>query len=298
MFSKDESYLSPLLNFLVLFLDFPLLDCLSGTPPPKGWTKSRQSWNSFCFSAELKRVEGFLSVQEKEALKTERRRENHPLDSSQEPLVSVIIPTYNRPDLLVNRSVPSVLNQTHKNLELIIVGDQCSSRTEELLKTIDDRRIKFINLPQRGNYPEMPFFRWLVAGVTPANRGLLESKGEWIAHLDDDDEFSPDHIESLLCEASAKNLEMVYGKVRSENPDGSWVELGSSPLEGGSICRSAALYKGYLKGFLYDLNSWDKAEPADYDLWRRMKRAGVRIGFLNYIVGVHYKERTNIKKTC
>jgi glycosyltransferase involved in cell wall biosynthesis len=141
----------------------------------------------------------------------------------------------------------------------------------------------------------MPFLRWYVAGVAPMNKGLLESKGDWIAHLDDDDEFSPDHIESLLRVALDNNLEMVYGKVNSETQDGHWIELGSSPLECGNICRSAALYKGYLKSFSYDINSWKKAEPADFNLWRRMKRAGVRVGFANIIVGSHYKERTSIK---
>jgi len=228
-------------------------------------------------------------------LTSARKRETQEVECV-EPLVSVVIPTYNRAEILLTRSVPSVLNQTHNNLELIVIGDYCTDDTEKILKANPDPRIRFINLPKRGEYPKEPFLRWCVAGVTPVNVGLKESKGQWITHLDDDDEFSPNHIEALLKFALNNNFEMVYGKVKNEKPDGTWSELGGSPLELGNICRSASLYRAYLKNFSYDINSWKKGEPADFNLWRRMKRAGVRIGFLNMIVGTHYKEKTRIRQ--
>jgi len=182
-------------------------------------------------------------------------------------------------------------------LELVIVGDHCTDGTEELLKKIDDPRLRFINLPERGCYPNEALLRWYVAGVAPVNVGLMASRGEWIAHLDDDDEFCVDHIETLLRFALRNDYEMVYGIVKNENFDGSWSTLGRSSIELGNICRSAAMYRGYLRVFLYDIKSWQKGEPADFNVWRRMKSAGVRMGFLNKFVGFHYKEQSalNVK---
>jgi hypothetical protein len=295
IFTCDKTLLSPLLNFLTIFLDFPFPDSLVKRPP-EGWTKSQLSWISFTFFTCINKSASYLSSQEKTNLNLVRYRYNQSPHLSAEPLVTVIIPTYNRAKILLSRSVPSVLNQTYKNIELIVVGDHCIDGTEKLLESYPDSRLRFINLPKRGEYPKTPLLRWLVAGVSPVNVGLKESKGEWIAHLDDDDQFSQNHIKELLNFALQNNFEMVYGKVRNQNSDSSWRELGCPNIELGNICRSASLYRGYLKCFSYDVNAWKKGEPADFNLWRRMKRSNVRMGFLNMVVGLHYEERSRILK--
>ena len=86
------------------------------------------------------------------------------------PLISVVIPTYNRGVILTERTIPSVLKQTYQNFEIIIVGDHCTDNTEELIGNINDNRIRFYNLPKRGTYPINPHHRWLVAGAVPANQ--------------------------------------------------------------------------------------------------------------------------------
>jgi glycosyltransferase involved in cell wall biosynthesis len=212
------------------------------------------------------------------------------------PLVSVVIPTYNRCKLLSERAVPSILKQTYQNFEIVIVGDHCNDDTEELLRKIGDDRIKFCNLPTRGKYPKDPSKRWFVAGAVPANECLRLAKGEWIASLDDDDEFSPDHLEVLLDHAQRHELEMVYGVVQMEKEPGKWSNLGSSPLSCGQISRMATLYHSRLKFFKYDTQAWKNEEPADWNLWRRMKQAGVKIGFVNAVVGRHYLEKQNSHK--
>jgi cellulose synthase/poly-beta-1,6-N-acetylglucosamine synthase-like glycosyltransferase len=73
-----------------------------------------------------------------------------------EPLVSVLIPTYNRRKLLTERSLPSVLKQTYQNLEIIIIGDHCTDDTWEKMEEFNDKRIKFYNLPERREYPDDP----------------------------------------------------------------------------------------------------------------------------------------------
>jgi glycosyltransferase involved in cell wall biosynthesis len=209
-------------------------------------------------------------------------------------LVSVVIPTYNRARLLSERAVPSILNQTYQNFEIVIVGDHCTDDTEEQLRKINDDRIKFHNLPKRGNYPSDPEKRWFVAGVVPNNKGIELAKGNWIANLDDDDEFSPNHLEVLLKYALSHKMEMVYGVVQKEEKPGIWLNLGSYPLECGHISRLSSLYHSRLKIFKYDLQAWKNSEPADWNLWKRMKKAGVRIGFVDEIVGRHYLEKQQI----
>jgi len=215
----------------------------------------------------------------------------------QEPLVSVIIPTYNRAKLLSERTIPSVLRQTYRNFELIIVGDHCTDNTEELVKKFHDKRIRFFNLETRGKYPKKPLYRWTVAGSVPRNKGLELARGEWIAPLDDDDEFSEDHLEILVGHALKTGSELVYGVALMEIEPGRWVNIGSFPLRDCHVCHLSVLYTSKIRFFKYDVNAWKYFEANDWNLWRRMKEAGVRIGFVDKVVGKHYLEKTTIKKT-
>lgn len=226
----------------------------------------------------------------KELLKEARR--NFEDDLSNNPLISVIIPTYNRAELLVRQAIPSVLKQTYRNFELIIVGDHCTDDTEQRVKEFKDDRIKFVNLPERGKYPERPWDGWMVAGSIPRNAGLELASGKWIAPLDDDDEFSEDHLETLLSHAVQSHYEMVYGVIQMEMEPGKWINCGSLPLRFRHICHQSVLYHSKLKFLKYNVNAWKYNEPDDWNLWRRMKEAGVRIGFIDRIVGKHYLETT------
>ena len=66
---------------------------------------------------------------------------------AKEPLVSIRVATYNRAKILTERTIPSFLNQTYKNIEVVIVGDHCPDDTVERIKKIKDKRVKFYNLP-------------------------------------------------------------------------------------------------------------------------------------------------------
>lgn len=101
------------------------------------------------------------------------------------PLVSIIMATYNRAHT-INRAVDSVLNQTYKNFELIIIDDGSTDNTLEILKKYDDPRIRiYINETNKG--------------VTAAkNRGFKQIKGEWFGPFDSDDELKPYAIETLM----------------------------------------------------------------------------------------------------
>lgn len=103
------------------------------------------------------------------------------------PKVSVIIPTYNRADLLP-RTIESVLNQTFKNFELIIVDDGSTDNTEEVVKEFQERdeRVRYIWQENSGG------------AAKPKNNGIKNSRGDYIAILDSDDEWLPDKLVKQL----------------------------------------------------------------------------------------------------
>ena len=238
---------------------------------------------------------GIIALRERQLLLHARRSFECQREQPQRPLVSVTIPTYNRGRLLAVRTLPSVLNQTHENLEIVIVGDCCEDDTEERIARLADPRIRFCNLPERGRYPEHPLHRWMVAGSVPVNRALQLARGEWLAYLDDDDVFTPDHIETLLAFAVRGDYELVFGRHKYEKAPGVWAEHGGPRMPTGHlrarrddtvVPHSSVMYRSYLRSFEYLLHSWRYGLPADYLLWRRMGRAGVRAGFLDQVVSL------------
>ena len=107
------------------------------------------------------------------------------------PKISVIIPTYNRPHL-IGRAIKSVLNQTYQNFEIVVIDDSPNDETEKVVKSFNDIRIKYTRNKIRRNF----------SGAK--NQGVKESSAdsEYIAFLDDDDEYFP-----LFLEKTIKNLE-------------------------------------------------------------------------------------------
>ena len=94
------------------------------------------------------------------------------------PLISVVIPTHNRSNLLV-RAINSVLDQTYKNVEIVVVSDGSTDETKSVVEELmeKDDRIRFIEYhPARG-------------GNVARNMGVEAASGEYVAFLDDDDEW-------------------------------------------------------------------------------------------------------------
>lgn len=211
---------------------------------------------------------------------------------SAEPLVSVIIPTLNRARLILERALPSVLEQDYENWELIIVGDAMEEEQAALLNGIRDSRIRFFNLRTRGRYPRQPGPRWCVAGIKPMNFGLRVARGDWITHLDDDDEYTDDHISALLKLARSRRVEWSHGKVLFvDERGGPGVVLGQAQPAFGRISRISSLYIGPLKTFRYDMGCWRYFYPGDWDLWERFLDMGVSHAHLGLVVGTHYESK-------
>lgn len=114
-------------------------------------------------------------------------------------LVSVIIPTYHRTDIIKN-AIDSVREQTYRNWELLVVDDYGTDFLEEYLKKEygEDSRIKYkCNTREKG-----------VSGAR--NTGILEAQGEYIAFLDSDDIWDKNHLEALLESMILENINMGF----------------------------------------------------------------------------------------
>lgn len=217
-----------------------------------------------------------------------KRYENRNTYPCINPLVSIRIPTHNRCELLVNRAICSVLKQTFKNWELVIAGDHCIDKTEEVLSKISKEfkvPITWSNLPERSREEQElikdPKIRWFMGPVRATNEATRLCGGEWVAHLDDDDIWTLDHLQTMLDFANKGNYEMV-----SSAYEGNGKKVEAEDGIGG--CQTWLMRKYIAEIFQYDPKCYKKKwnKVSDLDVAERMRKAGVRIGYLNYITAI------------
>lgn len=112
-------------------------------------------------------------------------------------LVSIIMPSWNTGQFIAE-SIESVINQTYKKWELIIVDDCSTDNTDEVLALFDDERIKYFKNEKNSG-----------AALT-RNKALREAQGEWIAFLDSDDLWKPQKLEHQLEFMKKNNVFFSY----------------------------------------------------------------------------------------
>ena len=205
-------------------------------------------------------------------------------------LVSVIIPTHNREASIVLRAVNSVLNQTYKDIELIVVDDSTDEYPEkkevEIAVHAASSTIQYIKNDNKG-------------ASAARNTGLQNAKGSYVAFLDDDDEWLPMKIEKQIKGFIDNSIALVYcwtriyddlGNVyiKSNKKSGNYLD---AILEGNFIGGSSnPLIK---KTCIFEVGGFDIDMQAsqDYDLWIRLaKRYSI-----NYIdeVLLNYNAHSN-----
>jgi glycosyltransferase involved in cell wall biosynthesis len=206
--------------------------------------------------------------------------------SSPAPTVTVILPTYNRADLLP-RALESVLAQTFRDFELLVVDDGSTDSTAELVKKYSDSRIRLLSQPSN-------------MGVSAArNRGLREARGELVAFIDSDDEWLSRKLEeqvSFFREAE-NDVGLVYcGSWTTGDPGGErrdvprWEgELGeiltlSNPIH----ATSGVMVR---RNVVKEVGFFDEEIPAieDFDYWTRIARR-YRVGSMEEVL-VRYDDR-------
>ena len=200
-----------------------------------------------------------------------------------DPLVSVTVATVGRPALL-ERALPSLLAQSHANLEVIVVGDAAPPELTESIAAIGDRRVRYTNLSQRITAHEDARRHWLVGSTMARNEAARRTAGRWVLHFDDDDHLRPGAVAAMLEIAREQRAEVVYGGFEEHRPDGSSsVGLGFPP-QLGCFSWAGALVHGGLRFFERELVAADLEMPGDMYLLERMLRTGVRFAPLEEVV--------------
>lgn len=105
-------------------------------------------------------------------------------DSAERPLFTVVIPTFNRRDVTVE-AVRSALDQTVRDIEVIVIDDGSTDGTASAVAAIGDERLHVIVQPNAG-------------AAAARNRGIAYARGRYVAFLDSDDRFFPEHLADLL----------------------------------------------------------------------------------------------------
>ncbi len=206
-------------------------------------------------------------------------------------MISVIIPTYNRTRLLMERAIPSVFAQTEPNWELLVVGDGTEQATVDAVTAIDDPRVRFWNLAHDA-YPTDHSAAWGLYGLTALNFGLDWARGEWISVLNDDDEFTPDHHELLLTVARQyPEAEFIYGMsdtYKGDPPEDIGQLYGQYPPGDGKVTQGSYIYKRSLE-FRYRHDCHTRNMNGDADMWTRMYAANVNFLFVERVVHHYYR---------
>jgi glycosyltransferase involved in cell wall biosynthesis len=156
---------------------------------------------------------------------------------AQAPLVSVVIPTRGRPDL-VTRAVRSALAQTVREIEVIVVVDGPDPATREALAGCDDARLCVVELDASGG------------AAAARNVGVRHARGEWTALLDDDDEWRPEKLATqlALADASPLPLPIVATRLLVRTPRAEFVLPRRLPEAGQPASEYLAVRRGLFHG--------------------------------------------------
>ena len=200
------------------------------------------------------------------------------------PSVSIILPTYNRYGYFLERAVQSVIRQSYKNWELIVVDNNSSDGTLKYLKSIKNNNISILSINNDGNI------------ARSRNLGIKNASGDFIAFLDSDDFWEKDKLLSSISFFN-KNHEYVgvchseywlsddIKNVKNYGPESNY-KFDKLLTRGNCISLSAViLQKKCLKDVGYFSEDVDIITAEDYDLWLKISKLGKKIGFLTDILG-------------
>lgn len=165
--------------------------------------------------------------------------------------LSIIIPTYNSASLLKD-ALNSVLSQTFKDFEVLVMDGGSQDDTVKVAESFVDSRIKVFSEPDRGVYDAM-------------NKGIAKAEGEWLYFLGSDDRLSDDKVLEKVFSAEDKGVDILYGYAEAESLEneqqGEWT---IDKMEK-NICHQAIFYS---RRFFKRLGTYDLKYRiyADWDL--------------------------------
>jgi glycosyltransferase involved in cell wall biosynthesis len=214
------------------------------------------------------------------------------------PLISVIIPTYNHAHFL-EKAIQSVVNQTYTNWEIIVIDNHSDDSTDEVVNGFQDQRISLLKVHNNG----------IIA--LSRNVGIKVAKGKLIAFLDSDDLWYPSKLEYCIAKINSGYDMVCHSEiwVRVENgvrqerkvlygPE-SDATFNKLLFEGNCISTSAFVvqHSDVQKVGGFD-ESPDMITAEDYHLWLKLARLGVRIGFVDEVLGEYKIHAGNSSKAA
>jgi len=203
---------------------------------------------------------------------------------AEKPLVSVIMPTYNHAKF-IGKAIKSVLNQTYKNLELIIIDNYSEDETEKIVASYKDDRIVYLKFRNNG----------IIAASR--NQGIKHSHGDYIAFLDSDDYWMKNKLEvvaeyikempgiDVVCHDEWLQFNKVDKKLLTHGPYVTYKDL---LFNGNCLSPSATVVERQklleVGGFSEDME-FNSAE--DYELWLRLAQIDCQIEYIHDPLGVY-----------
>ena len=208
------------------------------------------------------------------------------------PIASVIIVTYNRPQML-RKAIRSVLVQTYKDFEIIVVDDGSTNNTDDVVAEFKDSRIKYIKLEKNSG-----------GCLVPRAKGLEASNGKYIAVLDDDDVWVDSRKLELQVAYLVEHADCVLVGTNAVAIDknGKTILRHSYPQDDDSI-RNKLLIRNcffhsstmYRKETVVTIGGYEVVKSGyysnysnEYDLWLRMGLVGKLANLPIYGVGYTY----------
>jgi glycosyltransferase involved in cell wall biosynthesis len=202
---------------------------------------------------------------------------------SSNPMISVVMPVYNGEKFL-KEAIESILNQTYKDFEFLIVYDESTDGTLSIIQEFQeqDARLVLINGDKEG-----------ISGAL--NKGIKKSRGKYIARLDADDISLPTRFENQINHMEIFKLDICGGHSLLIDSDGKINGIGMVPRSH-DLCGLSMMFMVpfahssvmILKSFLIDSSLKYIGKYEDFDLWARMFSAGAKFGNVDDVV-VRYR---------
>ena len=195
-------------------------------------------------------------------------------------LISVILPVYNG-ERYLGKSIKSILSQTHKNLELIIINDGSTDNSNSIIESfLKDNRIKYVYRSNKGL-------------IHSLNEAINICSGKYIARMDQDDICYPNRLEKQLNFMLENGVDVCGTSYDVINEFGTKTKTISSINNNFEILISAmmvpfihpsVMFKNFFRdiGVFYGSNS--KIEAEDYDLWIKLQNRGLIFGNLKDVL--------------
>lgn len=204
-------------------------------------------------------------------------------------MISVILPTYNG-EKYIRESIDSILNQTYKNIELIIVNDCSVDSTYEILKDYEkkDKRIKIVNNTKNQGLPNS------------LNIGFAHAKGEFFTWTSDDNFYKSNALEEMMKTMLEKKADFVYAACNIINGKGTVIGKGATNyiknLPKANCIWACFLYRRKVYDIIGNYNP-DLRLMEDYDYWLRIYENNFKMEYLPHILYNYRKHQNSLTAT-